>query len=494
MHARYEIPQIAAIWANPNRVGLWQHTEWAVLEARVLLGQLDNQIYVDIFDILSRNPIDIAWWEKRDAEVRHDLNAFIDERVRFLPLYLRRYFHEKLTSYDTEEPAFAQMLKQSLALVESALQDICNVLEKMALRYRYTVMIGRTHGQEAELQTFGKRCLTWLRIVRVDIDNLQRAMSNLQYSKLSGAIGNYGTMDPVVEETALRILGFQPFYGATQIMPRELYAPIAQALCQVVLTLDKIALDIRLGARSGRPIYQEPFGRQQKGSSRMPQKKNTISTEQMEGMARMAKGYSSMIQENIITWEERAIEQSSVERVGWPDLLHIVVYSTKVMTRVLDGLAVYPDNMLWEVVDSGGCYAAGEAKDFLAEKGAALNLSSEEAYRIVQLAAFNAFAPSVVAEHMRANPLASFAEAKDALAEFGKTNRAKTRSIQEIISEDRLKMSPELGATEDDMRKWNEILEAIFLDSVNYAEFAKLFSPEHLLTGEAKLYEEILGK
>jgi adenylosuccinate lyase len=494
MIKRYEQAEVTTIWSDENKLKLWQKTELAVIKAKVNLGEVGKEIWVKMSSVLRKRP-DVDWWLAKDKEIHHDLNAFIEERVRHLPLHLRPYFHGEgeLTSYDVEEPAFAQMLKKSIKLVEMWLSEISFTLKDLAQRYRYTPMMGRTHGQEAELQTFGKRCLTWFRELEIDFDNLKKAEKNLKFSKISGAIGNYGSIDPEVEKEALKILGFKPFYGATQILPRELYTPIAEALCQIVMTLDKIATDIRLGARSGQPIYQEPFGKKQKGSSRMPHKKNTISTEQIEGMARMAKGFQDMIMGNIKTWEERAIEQSSVERVAWPDLFHIVIHSLKTMTRVLKSLAVYPDNMLREVIDSRGCYASGEVKKFLGKKGVPFGLSTEEAYRIVQLAAFNTFEPPVEAKQLRENPATSLEQAGELILKFQQTPKSTPISIEEIILRSELKTSTELEVSETDVQKWNGILREIFRDQANVEEFHQIFSVPYLLRNEAKLYQEILG-
>ena len=153
-------------------------------------------------------------------------------------------------------------------------------------------MMARTHGQEAELQSFGARILTWIVDLRQAYSGVELAQRNLHYCKLSGAIGKYGDMNPEIERLSLSILGFEPFHGATQIIPRTLQVPLAQSLMNLAMVIDKIGNDIRLSARSGRPLMQEPFGKKQKGSSAMPQKKNPIRTEQLEGMARMAKGFS----------------------------------------------------------------------------------------------------------------------------------------------------------------------------------------------------------
>ena len=263
MVKRYEDPEILVIWGDDNKLKLWQNTELAVLKARVDLGQLDKPSFSAISNALAEKPFDLNFWRAREAEIIHDLQAFVEERKRHLPVELQPLFHKDLTSYDVEEPAFTRMLLQSVGLVISHLSNLESVVENQALKYRYTLMMGRTHGQEAELQTLGKRFLTWLADLRLDERNLLGFSNRLEYSKISGAIGNYGSIEPELEKKALKNIGLAPYVGATQIMPREFYAPVAQSLAQIVLTLDKIATAIRLGARSGRPIYQEPFNKKQ---------------------------------------------------------------------------------------------------------------------------------------------------------------------------------------------------------------------------------------
>jgi len=492
MHERYAQKSISSIFSNENKLQLWQATELAVIRALEELGLIPSGTYEKIKGIWEANPIDVAWWKVRDKEIKHDLNAFIEERTRHLPVELQQYVHRKITSYDTEEPAFTQMLLQASHEVRMSQKAILEVIREMALRWRFTPMNGRTHGQEAELQTFGKRCLTWYRDLKESFLNFEGSLERLRYSKISGAIGNYGSIEPEVECQALKFLGLDPWYGATQIMPRQLYAPLGEALCQIVMVLNKIALDIRLGARSGRPIYQEPFAKKQTGSSAMPHKKNTINTEQIEGMARMALGYQNMIMQNIATWEERAIEQSCVERVAWPDLFHATIHSLKTMTKVLEGLNVYPDNMLREIKESRGCYASSEVKEFLKEGLAPLGISSKDAYRIVQLGAFNVFAPGVEARAIRENPPASLTEADKLLKRFSDSAESNC-TLGAVIQLGKLEVSPNLEATEEDVTRWNQALEHLFSDQETRRMWRKIFLPSYLLRNEAKLYKEILG-
>ena len=495
MIERYRSPKIEEIWSDKNKLELWQRTELAVIIAKTKLGKVDRGVYIRISRALKSKPIDIEWWKARDKEIRHDLNAFIDERVRHLPAELVPYFHgdEELTSYDVEEPAFAAMLMKSALLVERELLGIIHILYEMARKYRYTVMMGRTHGQGAVLQTFGKRCLAWIVVLELDLEQLKLVRKNLRFSKISGAVGNYGSIDPAVEKETLKILGLKPFYGATQIMPREIFDPLADVLCRIVKTLAKIGLDVRLGARSGIQICQEPFGKKQKGSSAMPHKKNTILTENAAGMARLAVGYRVSILENIETWEERAIEQSSVERVAWPDLFHVTLRALKTMSDVLAGLKVYPDNMLREVMNSRGCYATVEVKKFLVKAGGRYGLTREEVYRIVQLAAFNAFAP----KHAFLRDLLpkSLDYADKLVTDFSYLPESNNPSIKEIILQGELKLSEELEASVEDVSRWNAALSLIFRDSrQNVLDFEGLFQPSYLLRNEVFLYQKILGE
>lgn len=494
MDNRYVNQFISKTFSYPNKLKLWQEVEIAVIKARANLGLIDKTVPETIEQLLNSNEIDIDWWMARDKVIHHDLNAFLDERLRFIPVEYQHFFHDGITSYDTEEAPFATIIKEALTEISSLYYELQRTIVDLAMKHRFTIMNGRTHGQEAEMQTFGGRCLTWF----VDLDlahsNLMQSSHGLKYSKISGAIGKYGAFEPEIEKAALEILGFEPFYGATQIMPRILYAPIAQNLGNLAIVLDKIANDIRLAARSGRPLMQEPFGKKQKGSSAMPQKKNTIRTEGIEGNAIMAKGYVASIMDCIKTWEERAIAQSRVERVAWPDLFHVVADSLKVLNNVLSGLKVYPDNMLMEIVESRGVYASPEAKEFLKVRVAPMGLNYEDAYRMVQLACFNVFEPNPKMMEVRLATPNSFEMAAELLKKTAEIRELKTpiTSIEDFIASCSLRPSEELDIDADTVNRYNDALRQIFSAPENKTEWHKLFTPAHLLRHEAFLFEKIL--
>lgn len=494
MDERYRNMSISRIFRNSTKLRLWQKTELAVINARVFLGRLANKIFLRIRKIWTRTKINISWWKKRDEEIHHDLNAFIDERNRYLDEADQAHTHDGMTSYDTQEPAFAEQLRRALAVVNTLYGQLENSVIVLAQKYRYTLMLDRTHGQWALLSTFGARCLTWLTELRIAERALRISSQNLEYSKLSGATGKYGRIDPELEEEALKILNFKPLYGVTQIMPRILYAPVAQGLYGIVQVLSKIALDIRLAARSGCPLMHEPFKKKQKGSSAMPHKKNTIRTEQMEGMARMALGYLNMIMENIRTWEERAIEQSCVERVAWPDLFHVTCHSLKVMVRVLSGLKVYPENMLREIHESRGTYASNEVKEFLKQHFARLGLAYNDAYRTVQMACFNVFEPSENMMTIRDSVSSSFEESTMMLYVYQNLPPENILSIQDFIPRAELRWTDDLDITPDAVGKYNSALGKIFSKTSTEKQWNNLFNPVYLLRHHETLYREILGK
>lgn len=499
MIIRYTDPRIEEAWSLRIKYNLWQAVELAVIEAKEKFERIPQGTYRQMERILVNNPIDPAFIDKKEKELRHDLNAFLEERMRFLPENLQIYFHQQMTSYDTEEAGFATTLQNSCEFVFNDAHELLASLKALALKYRHTPMNARTHGQEAEMQSFGKRCLTWYRDLHTATGTLNKAMENLKYSKLSGAIGTNSGIDPTLETEALAILGLIPWAGATQIMPRVLYSPIASALADIATVIEKIATDTRLGSRSGRPLWHEPFGKMQKGSSAMPHKKNNILGENTRGMAVMSRAYAGGIKENLLTWEERDIAQSSVERVFWPDLFHVTLRAIQNMKKIADGLVVYTDTMMVEIIESRGTYASNAAKELLLHIGGQYGLKREDAYRIVQLACFNAFAPEEEVLSIRNDTLDSLPKADTVLERLKEMDCAGLNgilSIKSIIRLGDLKVHPSLAADEKTVDAWNEKLDEIF-DQENLEEqsaWEKLFLPSTILANEDHLFEQVFGK
>lgn len=494
MITRYAIKEVEEICSLQNRYQRWQKLEIAVIVARMKLGLIDKKVGNFIITQLEDHPIDCEWIKKREAEIEHDLNAFLDERLRFLDSGFHQHFHAGMTSYDTEEGAFSLMLLELCSIAKKDIQNLYDTLFKLAFEHQYTLMLAKTHGQEAELQSYGKRLCGYLAELYQLIQKFNDFSESIKQSKISGATGNYSTIDPSIEKEALGTLGLVPFIGATQIIPRSIHDSLAHSIFSMIMFMSKIGLNVRLGARSGYTIFQEPFRKTQKGSSAMPHKKNTIISEQLEGMERLAKGYAHAIEENCITWEERSIEQSSVERVAWSDLFHVFIYSLRKTNFLMNGLVIKKDEMMREIVDSMGCYASNDAKMFLKKHVAKFGLADEDAYRIVQLAAFISHEPWGM-KFMNQEKCHNLEEADNLLKRAHEPGHGRVvESIKTIIRMYQLKRSDQLDISLDQVNKWNDALRKIFKGKQNVDDFEKLFTPSYLLRNEHFIFEHITSQ
>jgi len=488
MIKRYSDKSVDENWALKHKFQLWQEIELAVIKVRCEMGTFPADVYNKISLVLNNCEIDIEEIKRIEGITKHDLNALIEERKAHLPEELRKYVHFMMTSYDTEEAPFSLMLLGSIKQVEVASGDLILLLWDMAFKYRYTPMLGRTHGQEAKLQSFGLRILRWCRLLDYARYHLQSATTGIRYSKLSGAIGNYQGITPDEEKEVLKSIGLEPFVGASQIIPRMVHQPLANALVMIVGALTQIAEDVRIAARSGLPIMQEFFDKGQMGSSAMPHKKNTITCENQIGMWRMAKGYAHMLQDCLLTWEERAIEQSCVERVAWPDLFHVVMFSFSNMTKVLKKLQVFPDNMLLEIWCSHGCYASEDAATLLKKFG----LVDKEAYRIVQLDAAIVHEPCQMLKEYRLakkdgdKAYPSIEEANM----LGRCHLGLFQTISEVIYTGTLHPIEALGHSQTTVDDWNSQLKNIFADPQKLEEWQNIFSIAYQLRNEDFIFNK----
>jgi adenylosuccinate lyase len=257
----------------------------------------------------------------------------------------------------------------------------------MALEHRHTVMVGRTHGVQAEPTAFGHKLAVWAFEMERNLDRLGHAREVAAVGKVSGAVGTYANVDPKVEAMACEELDLKRDPASTQIVQRDRHAEVLATLAVLGSTLEKIALEIRGAQRTEVRELAEPFGRGQKGSSAMPHKRNPILAERLCGMARMLRGYAGVGFENNALWQERDISHSSAERVVLPDATILALYMLRTTQRIVRGLHVYKDRMLENLNLGGGIVYSGRVLLALVEAG----MSRDDAYAIVQGAAMQAW-------------------------------------------------------------------------------------------------------
>lgn len=215
MIRRYTRPEMAKIWSDEEKFRNWFLVEWAVMEAKSRLKMIPSSI---VREMPHKFPATVARIEEIDAEIEHDMNAFIMAVQEKLPPEIAREFHNGLTSYDVEEPALALQFKDAIKIIQKDIEYILNFLDVKANAHRWTIMAFRTHGQIAELGTLGIKMLRWCDFLERCHTHLEQIEKEISVCKLSGAVGVYGTLGPEVEKEASSILGLTPARIASQIL------------------------------------------------------------------------------------------------------------------------------------------------------------------------------------------------------------------------------------------------------------------------------------
>ncbi|HEX7276606.1 MAG TPA: adenylosuccinate lyase [Acidimicrobiales bacterium] len=380
MIPRYSLPEMAALFTDEARFGLWLEVEVLATEAWATLGVVPED---DAKAVRERAPhVDAAFVAAVDAREQvtdHDLAAFVDVVQTAIGPPAGKWVHYGLTSSDVVDTALCATLTRAADLLMAADTRLIAALKARALEFRDTPMAGRTHGMHAEPTTFGVKLAHWALQADRDRDRLRRARHAIAVGKLSGAVGTYSNIDPRVEAHVCAALGLTPV-PATQVVPRDRHAEYLWACASVGASVELMATEIRHLQRTEVGEAAEPFRRGQKGSSAMPHKRNPITAERLAGLARVLRGNLGAGLEDVALWHERDISHSSVERVILPDSSLLAYYLLVRMTRVVEGLTVDADRMLENLDRSYGLVFSQPVLLALVASG----LTRDDAYRIVQ--------------------------------------------------------------------------------------------------------------
>ena len=379
MIPRYTRKEIANVWSDINKFRLWLNVELAVCKAWVKLGKIPKEAFEEIQKRAFINEEVVKRINEYERVYKHDVLAFVSAINEQIKPY-SNYFHMGLTSSDVVDTALALQIRQALDIILKDVDELLEQLKELSYRYKNTLMMGRTHGVHAEPTTLGLKFAVWYDEMRRNRERLLQAYDNISYGKLSGAVGTYSNIDPLVEEYALKELGLKAEPASTQIVHRDRHAQVMFALAVSASSLDKFATEIRHLQRTEVLELQEPFTEGQRGSSAMPHKKNPIHSERVSGLTRVIRGYLLTSMENIALWHERDISHSSAERVIIPDAFIALDYTLNLFLDILKGLVVNEKNMLRNMNLSHGLYASSKVLVKLMEKG----MDRDRAYSLVQ--------------------------------------------------------------------------------------------------------------
>jgi adenylosuccinate lyase len=376
MIKRYAMPEISQIWEDENKFQIWLKIEILACEAQAELGNIPKQA---VEEIKKKARFRVERILEIEDTVQHDVIAFLTNIAEYVGAD-SRYIHYGMTSSDILDTTLAVQMKQAGELILKKLISLREILANRAVEFKNTVMVGRTHGIHAEPITFGLKLALWYSEALRNIERLERAIENISYGQISGAVGTYDHLDPFVEEYVCKKLNLKPAPISNQIIQRDRHAEYVNTLAIIGASLEKIATEIRHLQKTEVLEVEEFFGKGQKGSSAMPHKKNPIICERISGLARLLRGFAVTTMENISLWHERDISHSSVERIVLPDATMTLYYMLYKTIQVIEGLVIYKENMLKNLNITRGLIYSQPVLLKLIEKG----LTREEAYRLVQ--------------------------------------------------------------------------------------------------------------
>jgi len=383
MIPRYSRPEMAAIWSEQEKLKIWLEIELLAMEAAAELGEIPRAAAKEARQKAGFTLEEVA---AREEVTKHDIAAFVD--VVGLRLgELAKYLHVGMTSSDLLDTTFSLQLVKASELLLKDLDRLLAALKSKALEYKYTPMIGRTHGVHAEPITFGLVMTRFYDEFTRAKARLSAAREEVRVGKLSGAVGDYFHLDPRIEDHVMNKLGLKPAAVTSQIISRDRYGFFFEVLALIATSVEHLALQVRHFQRTEVMEAEEFFSPGQKGSSAMPHKRNPVLSENLCGLARLLRGYALTALENIPLWHERDISHSSAERVIGPDATIFLDFMINRMAGVIEKLIVYPENMEKNLWLTRGLVFSEGVMIKLMEKG----LARADAYALVQDCAMRAW-------------------------------------------------------------------------------------------------------
>ena len=364
------------IWTEENKFNAYLEVELLAAEAWSELGVIPKE---DIVLLRKKARFDVPRIHEIEETTHHDVVAFTRAVSESLGEE-RKWVHYGLTSTDVVDTANGYLLRQANGILKEDLNELTKVLEARATEFKYTPVIGRTHGMHADVTSFGLKWLLWLEEMKRNIVRFDMATKGVEAGKLSGAVGNFANIPPQIQEYVCSHLQIESVNIATQVLQRDRHAFYLSVLSLIASSLEQMALEVRNMQRQEVREVEEAFRKGQKGSSAMPHKRNPIGSENICGCARVMRGYMLTANENLALWHERDISHSSTERIVLPDATMLLDYMLTRFTNILKNLVVYPDNMMKNIYLTHGVIFSQRVMNALISKG----LVRETAYDMVQ--------------------------------------------------------------------------------------------------------------
>jgi adenylosuccinate lyase len=346
--ARYASAELVALWAPEEKIRLERRLWLAVLRAQADLGVPVPDGVVQAYErVVDR--VDLASIADRERVTRHDVKARIEE---FSALAGHEHIHKGMTSRDLTENVEQLQIRASLELIRDRVVATLAKLAALAVEHSDLVLTGRSHNVAAQATTLGKRFASAAEELLISYERLADLIDRYPLRGIKGPVGTAADQLDLFDGDAAKVaelerrvaghLGFRRVLDSVgQVYPRSLDFDVVAALAQTAAAPSSLATTIRLMV--GQELATEGFKPGQVGSSAMPHKMNTRSSERVNGLAVIIRGYLSMVGELAgDQWNEGDVSCSVVRRVALPDAFFAADGLFQTFLTVLDEFGAYP--------------------------------------------------------------------------------------------------------------------------------------------------------
>ena len=376
MIERYSRKELKQIWEDQNRYRIWLEIELTAAQAMEKFKIIPRGVTKKV---RSKSKIDVNKISKIEGKVRHDVIAFLTSIMEKSGKE-GRFLHKGMTSSDVLDTCFNLQLKQSGTILLKDIEELLKSIKKQALKHKYTLCIGRSHGIHAEPTTFGLKLLTFYAEFSRNYKRLEKAIEEISTCAISGAVGTFANIDPKIEKYVANKLKLKIEPISTQIIPRDRHAQFFSVLGIIASSIERFAVEIRNLQRTEVSEVYEFFNKKQMGSSAMPHKKNPVLSENLTGLARLIRSTVMPAMENIVLWHERDISHSSVERNIGPDATITLDFALNRLNEIVKSMKIDSKNMRKNLYLTKGLFFSQRVLLDLTSRG----LKRGAAYKMVQ--------------------------------------------------------------------------------------------------------------
>ena len=380
---RYTSEEMKNVFSEQKNFQKYLDVELSLIKYLYSINKISKE---ECETILKKATFDVNGIKEIEKETKHDVIAFTRNVSQSLNEE-RKWIHYGLTSNDVVDTAHSLLYKQANEIILKDLENLKETLKNLAIKYKYTPCIGRTHGIHADITSFGLKWALYYEELNRDLLRFNEAIKDIEVAKISGAVGTFSLLPPECQDFIAKDLSLESSKISTQVLQRDRHAFYSSVITIIGTLVEKIALEIRNLQRTEVHEVEEYFSQNQKGSSAMPHKHNPIGSENLYGWARILRGYNVSILEDNALFHERDISHSCVERVSLTDSIILIDYMLKRLNKILSTLNIYPKRMLANIKCTHNVIYSQYILTSLINKG----MSREKAYDLIQPLANEAY-------------------------------------------------------------------------------------------------------